>query len=161
VASFDPGESTSERRSLLGRLRTRRDTDTAAPVAAEPDSRFGSGQPSRAREPRHVHAVPTSAQHKVSSAVDAFNSSEHPRTVAGVARSLGAPGVSVRPSEARPSVVNAVVLWELCWYRYEIDLADEPPSVRVAGQGYELDELPAEEREVNASADDRGALALD
>lgn len=161
MAAFHPGESSSERRSLLGRLRTRRDNETAAPVAAEPDSRSGSSQPSRTREPRHVHAVPTSAEHKVSSAVEAFNSSEHPRTVAGVARSLGTPGVSVRPSEERASVVNAVVLWELCWYRYEIDLSDEPPSVRVSGQGYELDELPPEEREVNASADDRGALALD
>jgi hypothetical protein len=96
----------------------------------------------------------------VSSAVEAFNSSEHPRTVAGVARSLGTPDVSVRPSEDRPSVVNVVVSWELCWYRYEIDLADERTSVRVSGQGYELDELPSEEREANAAADDRGALAL-
>ena len=161
VAAFDPGESSSERRSLLGRLRTRRETDATAPVAAEPEFRSGPAQPSRApREPRHVHAVPTSAEHKVSSAVEAFNSSEHPRTVAGVARSLGTPDVSVRPSEDRPSVVNVVVSWELCWYRYEIDLADERTSVRVSGQGYELDELPSEEREANAAADDRGALAL-
>jgi hypothetical protein len=123
--------------------------------------RSGSGKPSRTREPRHVHAVPTSAEHKVSSAVDAFNSSEHPRTVAGVARSLGAPGVSVRPSEARPSVVNVVVSWELCWYRYEIDLSDDGPNVRLSAQGYELDELPPEELEINAAATDRGTLALD
>jgi hypothetical protein len=166
VAAFDPGVAATERRSLLGRLRTRREADIE-PVAAEPEVRSGLGhrggpaQPARTREPRHVHAVPTSAEHKVSSAVEAFNSSEHPRTVAGVARSLGAPGVSVRPSDDRPSVVNVVVSWELCWYRYEIDLSDERPSVRVSGQGYELDELPAEELEVNAAADDRGALALE
>jgi hypothetical protein len=160
VAAFAPGETTTERRSLLGRLRTRRDADTLDPGTSEHDTRTGSGQPSRAREPRHVHAVPTSAEHKVSSAVDAFNSSEHPRTVAGVARSLGAPGVSVRPSETRASVVNVVVSWELCWYRYEIDLSDDGPSVRLAAQGYELDELPPEELEINAAANDRGALAL-
>ena len=171
VAAFDPGDSTGERRSLLGRLRTRRETDVAEPVAADPDPRYGSSQrsagqrsrsseSSRTREPRRVHAVPTSPEHKVSSAVEAFNSSEHPRTVAGVARSLGAPGVSVRPSEAQASVVNVVVSWELCWYRYEIDLSDERPSVRVSGQGYELDALPPEELEVNAVADDRGALGL-
>ncbi len=107
-----------------------------------------------------MHAVPTSAEHKVSSAVEAFNSSEHPRTVAGVARSLGAPGVSVRPSDARPSVVNVVVSWELCWYRYEVDLSDDGLAVRLSAQGYELDELAPEELEINAAANERGALAL-
>jgi len=165
MPAFDPGEAATERRSLLGRLRTRREAEAAGPaVAAEPEARSSSSSsssaPSRPREPRRVHAVPTSVEHKVSSAVEVFNSSEYPRTVAGVARSLGAPGVSVRPSGDRPSVVNVVVSWELCWYRYEIDLSDERPSVRVAGQGYELDELPAEELEVNAAANDRGALAL-
>jgi hypothetical protein len=52
------------------------------------------------------------------------------------------------------------VAWELCWYRYEVDLSDEVPSVRVAGQGYELDELSPEERHCNAVADDRGTLDL-
>jgi hypothetical protein len=162
MAAFAPGEPTTERRSLLGRLRTRREADAVdgSHPPADVDIRSGSGQPSRTREPRHVHAVPTSAEHKVSSALDAFNSSEHPRTVAGVARSLGAPGVSVRPSEARPSVVNVVVSWELCWYRYEVDLSDDGPSVRLSGQGYELDELGPEELEINAAANDRGVLAL-
>lgn len=161
VAAFGTGESTPERRSLLGRLRTRRETDAIEPAGSDFDGRSGSAHASGAREPRHVHAVPTSAEHKVASAVEAFNASEHPRTVAGVARSLGAPGVSVRPSEARPSVVNVVVSWELCWYRYEIDLSDDGPNVRLSGQGYELDELPGEELEINAAADDRGALSLD
>ena len=161
VASYDPAPPGAERRSLLGRLRTRRESDALESGTGDADGRSGSGHPPRAREPRHVHAVPTSAEHKVSSAIDAFNASEHPRTVAGVARSLGAPGVSVRPSEARPSLVNVVVSWELCWYRYEIDLSDDGPNVRLSGQGYELDELPPEELEINASASDRGTLALD
>jgi hypothetical protein len=161
VAAYTPGETTTERRSLLGRLRTRRENDALDPGAAELDSRATSAQAaSRTREPRHVHAVPTSAEHKVSSAVQAFNSSEHPRTVAGVARSLGAPGVSVRPSEARPSVVNVVVSWELCWYRYEVDLSDDGPNVRLSAQGYELDELAPGELEINAAAHERGTLVL-
>jgi hypothetical protein len=161
VAAYDPAPPGAERRSLLGRLRTRRESDALDPRAGDADGRSGSGHPPHTREPRHVHAVPTSAEHKVSSAVDAFNASEHPRTVAGVARSLGAPGVSVRPSGARPSVVNVVVSWELCWYRYEIDLSDDGPNVRLSAQGYELDELPPEELEINAAASDRGALTLD
>ena len=50
--------------------------------------------------------------------------------------------------------------WELCWYRYAIDLADELPSVRVAAQGSELDELEPVERDANARADEDGVLAL-
>jgi hypothetical protein len=104
--------------------------------------------------------VPTSAEHRVASAIDTFNGSEHCRTIAGVARSLGTPDVCVRPSESRASVVTVIVSWELCWYRYEIDLSDDQPTVRVAGQGYELSELEPEERERNASADERSAIAL-
>ena len=113
----------------------------------------------RVREPRHVRAVPTSPEQKTASAVRLFNGSEHTRTVSGVARSLGLPAVSVLPSVTGPSLVNIVVSWELCWYRYEVDLSDEVPTVRVAGQGYELDELPAEERAANAVSDDNGVLA--
>ena len=107
-----------------------------------------------------MRAVPTSIEHKISSAVDVFNNSEHPRTVAGIARSLGIPEVSVLPAAELPSVVNVAVAWELCWYRYEVDLSDEVPSFRVAAQGYELDELAPEERRCNAFADERGKLSL-
>jgi hypothetical protein len=119
-----------------------------------------SREPRPVREPRHVRAVPTSTEHKVSSAVALFNQSEHPRTVAGIARSLGVPGVSVLPAAALPSVVNVMIAWELCWYRYEVDLSDEVPTVRVSAQGYELDELEPEELQHNAIADDRGTLSL-
>jgi hypothetical protein len=111
-------------------------------------------------EPRHVHAIPTNPEQKVSSAVRAFNGSEHTRTIAGVARSLGPPSVTIRPSEMEASVVRVVAAWELCWYRYEVDLADELPNVRVAAQGAELDELEPTELESNASADEDGVLAL-
>ena len=112
------------------------------------------------REPRHVRAVPTSIEHKISSAVSLFNDSEHPRTVAGIARSLGLPDASVHPSDANGSVVHVVVSWELCWYRYEVDLRDEVPTVRVGEQGYELSELSEVDLQNNAIADDRGHLRL-
>ena len=186
VPSYDDSGAGSERRrSLLGRLRARRDAPSSsdtrsardldeeldaaqaggwsdpAPAPARPPSRRGSKQVrGPAREPRHVRAIPTSAEQKTASAVELFNSSEHTRTVSGVARSLGLPTVSVSPSDVRPSLVNLVVSWELCWYRYEVDLSDEVPSVRVAGQGYELDELTADERQPNAVSDDGGLLSL-
>jgi hypothetical protein len=131
-----------------------------APVSRAASRIAGTGREVGAREPRHVRAVPTSIEHKISSAVSLFNDSEHPRTVAGIARSLGLPDVSVHPSDANGSVVDVVVSWELCWYRYEMDLSDEVPSVRVAAQGYELSELSEIERQNNGAADERGRLRL-
>ena len=94
-------------------------------------------------------------------AAEVFNASEHPRTVAGVARSLGVPSVAVNPSPQHASVVQIVVAWELCWYRYEVDLAEQGAhGVRPAGQGYELAELSPHEQAANAVADEHGLLAV-
>ena len=93
-------------------------------------------------------------------AIEAFNASEYPRRVAGVARSLGAPEVNVRSAEHAVSVVRILVAWELCWSRYEVDLDEPEPGARAAGQGSELGELTREERLVNAVADDSGTLSL-
>ena len=132
----------------------------SSPSWPAPVSRAASRLAGASREPRHVRAVPTSIEHKISSAVGLFNDSEHPRTVAGIGRSLGLPDVSVHPSDANGSVVHVVISWELCWYRYEVDLRDEVPTVRVGEQGYELSELSEIERQNNAIADDRGRLRL-
>jgi hypothetical protein len=155
------------RRSPFGWLRRRREdaavldepeTTGAEPAAAPPA--VPVRQRAALREPRHVRAVPASPEHRIATAIAAFNSSEHPRTVAGVARSLGLPTASVTPVPDRPSVVRLVVAWELCWYRYEVDLADEDERVRLADQGNELDELPASEREWGAVCNESGSLAL-
>jgi hypothetical protein len=185
VPAYNEGDGGSDRRrSIFARFRSRREPGTSTTpnptLADELDSHSWSQErppstpapvragaspsrrrrPSSPREPRHVHAVPTSIEQKAASAIDAFNVSEHPRTVAGVARSLGLPGVAVAPDDVHPGIVNIVVSWELCWYRYEVDLAAERPSVRTAAQGYELDELTAEEQQPNAIADENGVLSL-
>ena len=116
--------------------------------------------PDLPRRPRHVRAVPTNAELKVERALEVFNASEHTRTVGGIARSLGAPAVSARPLPDRPSVVGIAVMWELSWYRFEIDLSDEAGGVRQVGQGAELSELDADELVGNAAADERGGLHL-
>ena len=164
-----------ERRgSFLSRLRNRREPDhggVATQADAEQDYVPDFEQapepppapvpaPEPVREPRHVHAVPTNADMKRVRALDVFNTSEHPRTVAALARSLGAPIVTVRPSETEGSIVTIVVAWELTWYRYEVDLADEAAGVRVAGQGAELHELEPADQQPNAAASERGELAL-
>ena len=96
----------------------------------------------------------------MAAAVEAFNSSEHPRTISGIARSLGLPIASIRPADSSPGTMRIVVAWELCWYRYEIDLRDDPGTVRLSAQGGELDELAPAELEANATADDSGLLTL-
>lgn len=126
-----------------------------APAPAPPPP-----QPDLPREPRQVHAVPTNADMKRARAVEVFNASHHPRTVAGIARSLGAPFVVVRPSETEGSIVAITTGWELCWYRYEVDLADEAAGVRVSAQGDELSELEPADQEPNAAADERGEIRL-
>ena len=148
-------------RSLRERLRARRERAREVQeeaAAAADDHEEGKSEPSR--RPRHVRAVPTNADLKMQRAVELFNASDHTRTVGGVARSLGAPGVCVRPRIDRPSVVAITVMWELSWYRFEVDLSDEAGGVRRDAQGDELSELSAEEQEVNAAADERGGLHL-
>jgi len=156
------------RRSLLGRLRRAGGRSEATPFPS-PSSRSehdrwsaeadASDLVAAGHEPRQVRAVPTSLEQRTAAAIARFNASEHPRTVAGVARSLGAPVVVVRPLEEQGSLVTVVVSWELCWYRYEIDLSDDATVVRPAGQGYELSEIPQEDRaEPNAAADEYGTL---
>jgi hypothetical protein len=153
-----------ERRPLFERLRGRRERRAEGghePHDAEAEEPAAEGAPEWPREPRHVHAVPTSDELKAARALELFNASEHPRTVAGVARSLGPPEVSVRASSQQASQVDVVVAWELCWYRYEVDLADEGVNgVRVVGQGYELSELEPADRAANAAADEHGLLVL-
>jgi len=93
-------------------------------------------------------------------ALEAFNASEHPRRVLGVARSLGAPEVSVRSAEHALSVVVIVVAWELCWYRYKVDVDERPLEVLLVEEGAELGELAHEDRDANALALESGALQL-
>jgi hypothetical protein len=135
---------------------------------------IGQGDPSTARA-RPVRAgqsgehastagatgsgVSTAGELKVARALEVFNAGEQPRRVAGVARSLGAPTVTVRPLEDSGSTVAIVVAWELCWYRYEVDLGDEAAGSQLVAQGMELDELPEEDRLANAAADERGELS--
>jgi hypothetical protein len=160
-------------RGFIERFRARRErarevADEAAaeeaaaypPEVREPVAREAPPPPDLPRRPRHVRAVPTNAELKVERALEVFNASEHTRTVGGIARSLGAPAVSARPLPDRPSVVGIAVMWELSWYRFEIDLSDEAGGVRQIAQGAELSELDADEQIANAAADERGGLHL-
>jgi hypothetical protein len=93
------------------------------------------------------------------SALQDFNSSEYPRRIASLSRSLGKPEVSVALDEDL-GFVTVVVAWELCWYRYRVDPGEPEPEVRMVAEGRMLDELARAERLANAHADQLGELSL-
>jgi hypothetical protein len=177
-ATVRSGAHNGRSRGLLSRLRGRRDVpahDAAnedghghehhAPPRPERErdrdrDRERDRAPAPPREQRSVHAIPTNLDLKMARALDLFNVSSHPRTVAGVARSLGPPIVAVRPSPTEGSVVTIVVGWELSWYRFEVDLGDEAAGVRLVTQGTELSELEPADQIPNAGADEQGELRL-
>ena len=111
------------------------------------------------RKPRHVRAVPTNAQLKIDRALDVFNGSEHPRTIAGIARSLGAPQASALTSGSSAAEVVLTLAWELSWYQFTVDLSDPREPVQVRAQGQELAELDDEARSWNLEVDSEGRLA--
>jgi hypothetical protein len=171
-----------QRRSFVGRLRGMLDNEPEAPEVEEeppvfddeprpapprerdrPREREREREPARAararREARQVRAVPTTAQVKVDRALELFNASDHPRTIAGIARTLGAPSVHASPDTNAPSEVTIVVAWELSWYRYRIDLGDADEAILLLEKGDELAELEEPLREWNALAGDNGHLA--
>lgn len=115
---------------------------------------------SQPKDPRHVRAVPTNAQVKVERALELFNQSEHRRTIAGIARTLGDPWVSALPREDFPAEVQLVVAWELSWYRFQIDLGAERDPVQLLDKGHELDELDETLREWNATAVADGRIGV-
>src|SRR3954471_4827942 len=118
----------AQRRSLTGRLRemlaSRPDGGEPEPVDEEPPvfdddaveppparEREREPAPSRRHDARHVRAVPTTAEVKVERALELFNGSEHPRTISGIARTLGTPWVHTSPDGGQPSEVTIVVAW--------------------------------------------------
>ena len=167
------------RRGVLGRLRKRRPVGRPAEDEArlaEQEAMFGAGngvEPdehgaeeavapprprSRPQSPRHVRAVPTTAEVKVERALELFNGSGHQRTVAGLARTLGQPWVSALPDPAQASAVSLLVAWELSWYRYRVDLGDENDPVEMLEKGEELDQIDESLQAWNAALDTEGRL---
>ena len=172
-----------QRRSLVGRLRGMFDGDEprpepepeeppvfdddvdgaappapAPPPAREREREREAPRPSR-REARHIRAVPTTAEAKVERALELFNTSDHPRTIGGIARTLGPPWIYAGPDGQASSQVTIVVAWELSWYRYRVDLGDADEPVMLVEKGDELGELEDPLKEWNALADDNGRLA--
>jgi hypothetical protein len=140
------------------------ETGTAYDILDDPDQPVRGhrvrAEPARAASVPAEPVEPPHAQLILERALEVFNAGEYPRRVAGVARSLGAPVICVRSAEHHEEVVRVVVAWELCWYRYEVDLDGGSPAAVAAGQGTELSELDREECVGNAIAGEQGTITL-
>jgi hypothetical protein len=166
------------RRGVLGRLRRRQQpheqglpSEESAPRHPDGGERAEHEEPQapparerpaparpRPKDPRHVRAIPTTAQAKVERALDLFNGSSHQRTIAGLARTLGTPFVSAQPDTAQGSQVSVVVAWELSWYRYRVDLGDEADPVMMLDKGEEIEQIDEGLRDWNARLDPEGRV---
>jgi hypothetical protein len=93
-------------------------------------------------------------------AADLFNSSPHRRTVAGVAKSLGAPQASIVPLSGVSGEMIVTVAWEISWYQYRVS-PDAPQPLRLAERGHDLEELEGGYKDWNAQLADDGRLMPD
>ncbi len=167
----------SARASFLGEAFGELGDGQAADGAHSGDS---SGPDSDAETSAGMHAeldelavgISTDEDPAIALAIDVFNNTDQPRRIAGVARSFGPPWVTVRRTdqsqsdkvaghvvEAHGARITVVAAWELCWYRWEIDLDDDSSPVVLVDRGTELDELAPADLVANAAADDHGRLA--
>jgi len=101
--------------------------------------------------------LPDDPRGAVEAGVELFNESGHPRTVSGIARTLGDPRVSVVQRNASEIVVT--VAWDLSWYQYRIDMLG-PRPVTLHRRGEELAEIESRFQAWNATVEADGTVAL-
>ena len=114
-----------------------------APVASEPILRRLSGE-----------------EQAMVEAADVFNASAFRRTIAGIAKSLGSPQVSIVLLSGVNSEVAITIAWDLSWYQYRIAPESGQP-VRLAERGHEVREVDATYREWNGKLLEDGRIAPD
>jgi len=90
-------------------------------------------------------------------AADLFNQSAFRRTVAGVAKSLGEPQVSIIPLPGVNAETVLTFAWDITWYQYRVS-PDATQPVRIAEQGHDMGELNAPYTEWNARLDEQGRV---
>jgi hypothetical protein len=93
-------------------------------------------------------------------AVFRFNHSEAGSVVAGLARTLGAPKVSVGARGGSATEVRVTCAWELTWHQWSVDLGDETRPVLEIGEGRRLGELDPAARQWNAAAGPDGLITV-
>ena len=116
-------ESRRRRRRSLTSIFDARRSAAESPVASEPILR-------RLSEPELAMVE----------AADIFNTSSYRRTVAGIAKSLGEPRVSIVPLSGVKSELVVTIVWDISWYQYRVSLESAQP-VRLAERGHDPSDL--------------------
>jgi hypothetical protein len=119
-----------------------------SPLVAEPRrKRLGLGSLFESRKPAVEPVVDEPILRRLSEpelamveAAELFNESAFRRTVAGIAKSLGAPKASILPLSGVNSEVVVTVAWDISWYQYRIT-PDSGQPVRLAERGHEPADL--------------------
>ena len=93
-------------------------------------------------------------------AAELFNGSAFRRTIAGIAKSLGSPRVSILPLPGVNVEVVVTIAWDISWYQYRVT-PDSAQPVRLEERGYEITELDALYREWNGHLEPDGRIAPD
>ena len=93
-------------------------------------------------------------------AADLFNQSTFRRTVAGVARSLGRPKVSIVPLPGVNAETVLTFAWDITWYQYRVTPEAAQP-VRIADRGHDIAEVEETFAQWNASFDESDRLVPD
>jgi hypothetical protein len=119
-----------------------------SPLVSEPRrKRLGLGSLFESRKPTVERVVDEPILRRLSEpelamveAADLFNESNFRRTVAGIAKSLGAPRASILPLSGVNSEVVLTVAWDISWSQYRIT-PDSGQPVRLAERGHEPSDL--------------------
>jgi len=147
---------------VLGGLLARRQVPPVEdPGEVEPPAR-------PAREPAATSSMPDADSDPepaglptttVADALNAFNASDHRRTVAGLTRTLGSPRATalVRRSGATDSI-RLTIAWEITWYQWDVTVAGRGHEVREVRKGETIDQLSAGDRAWNLMAAADGTL---
>ena len=93
-------------------------------------------------------------------AADLFNSSQHRRTVGGIAKSLGSPRASIVHLSGVNQEVVVTVAWDISWYQYRVTPDSDNP-VRLEERGHDPAHLEGAFTDWNAHVDDDGRLVPD
>lgn len=116
--------------------------------------------PPAPRRPRQALPVDEAAPTPFERAVARFNSSEAGQAVSGLTRTLGVPRASVGASAGAPDEVRITIAWELSWYQWGVDIADELRPVFELDKGGEVDQIDAAAQQWNAAVGEDGRLRL-
>jgi hypothetical protein len=146
-----PDEPTAQPKKPAPKPRAKRQPRQPA-KKRQPAKQSGQATPRKTRPRRGPDAI-------MRQAVDRFNSSDKPRKVAGLIRSLGEPNAAVSADPSRQMAL-VTVAWELSWYQWEVSAEANGEAVREVGKGDEMSELAEDARAWNAAAAEDGTLRL-